>query len=94
MGTLFPQTGRLDDRLGPGWAAVAIDGRSRALLRAAGVEAVDPAADGEWLRARGLTWALLRPDRYVFACGALGDVRAGIAGWRRITAIAALKSAA
>ena len=94
VGTLFPQTGRLDDRLGPGWSAVASDGRSRALLRAAGVEVVEPAADDEWLRARGLTWALLRPDRYVFACGTLDDVRAGIQGWRRITAIALLQAAA
>jgi 3-(3-hydroxy-phenyl)propionate hydroxylase len=84
VGTLFPQTGRLDDRLGSTWSAVTIDETSRALLQDAGISVFDPGKDGEWLRARGLTWALLRPDRYVFACGGLDDVGSALQAWRRI----------
>lgn len=74
IGTLFPQADRLDDRLPAGWAAVAIDERSRALLEAERVPVADPGPDGSWLRERGLSWALLRPDRFVFACGGPDDV--------------------
>jgi hypothetical protein len=80
VGSLFPQTGRLDDRLGSSWAAVTIDEAARAFFIAAGLPAVDPGADGDWLRRRGLTWALLRPDRFVYACGAPGD-RLGLPPW-------------
>ena len=86
VGSLFPQTDRLDDRLSQGWAAVASDGPSRALLEAEGLPVSDPGADGAWLRSRGLTWALLRPDRFVFACGRPEDVRAGARAWRRVAA--------
>jgi 3-(3-hydroxy-phenyl)propionate hydroxylase len=85
VGSLFPQTGRLDDRLGTHWAAVAADDPAAAALRAQGLRVVDPGADAAWLRRRGLTWALLRPDRFVFACGADGDVRAACAALRRVT---------
>jgi 2-polyprenyl-6-methoxyphenol hydroxylase-like FAD-dependent oxidoreductase len=84
VGTLFPQTDRLDDRLGSAWSAVALEETSEMRLRAAGVRVVDPGAAGEWLQARGMTWALLRPDRYVFACGGPGDLTAGLQAWRRI----------
>lgn len=84
VGTLFPQSGRLDDRLAPGWAAVAIDDLSRALLQDEGLDVTDPGADSEWLRKRGLSWALLRPDRFVYACGRPGDITAACAHWRRI----------
>ncbi len=84
VGTLFPQTDRLDDRLGVSWAAVAVDAASVDALRAAGLNVVDPGADGEWLRGHGATWAILRPDRFVFACGGPDDVARGVHAWRRI----------
>ena len=83
VGTLFPQTDRLDDRLGSGWAAVALDDLSRGALSHSGLRIADPGADGEWLRRRGLTWALLRPDHYVYACGGPADARSAVIGWRR-----------
>ena len=85
VGSLFPQTERLDDRLGPGWAAVAVDGPAAATLREHGLRVVDPGPDEAWLRRHGLTWALLRPDRFVFACGDAGDVGAGCAAWLNVT---------
>jgi 3-(3-hydroxy-phenyl)propionate hydroxylase len=84
VGMLFPQTARLDDRLGPGWAAVAIDQAAGAGLEEAGIRVLDPGPDGDWLRDRGLAWALLRPDRFVFACGGRDDVHGAIAAWHRI----------
>jgi 3-(3-hydroxy-phenyl)propionate hydroxylase len=69
VGSLFPQTTRLDDRLGPGWAAVAADDAAAAALRAHDLRVIHPGADEAWLREHGLTWALLRPDRFVYACG-------------------------
>jgi hypothetical protein len=93
VGSLFPQTDRLDDRLPAGWAAVASDGRSRALLEAEGLAVTDPGADRTWLERRGMTWALLRPDRFVFACGGPADVRAGAVAYRRIAAPAPVEVA-
>lgn len=84
VGTLFPQTARLDDRLGSSWAAVTIDEASRAVFGSAGLPAVDPGDDGDWLRDRGLTWALLRPDRFVYACGGPGEARIGLPPWWKV----------
>jgi 3-(3-hydroxy-phenyl)propionate hydroxylase len=84
VGSLFPQTDRLDDRLGGGWAAVVIDASSRERWESAGVPATDAAADGSWLRDRGLSWALLRPDRFVFGCGGPGDVAAAARACRAL----------
>jgi 3-(3-hydroxy-phenyl)propionate hydroxylase len=78
VGTLFPQTDRLDDRLGSGWAAVAIDAASRGALEARGLLVREPGEEAQWLRSRGLTWAILRPDRFVFACGTAGDLPAEV----------------
>ena len=85
-GTLFPQSGRLDDDLGPGWAAVSIDAAVTARLRAAGLAVRDPGADARWLQDRRCTWALLRPDRFVFACGGAGELDAALAAWRPLNA--------
>jgi 3-(3-hydroxy-phenyl)propionate hydroxylase len=88
VGALFPQPGRLDDQLGPGWAAVSIDDAVSDALTRAGLAVIAPGAGGDWLRIRGMTWALLRPDRFVFACGRLADVLAGLAAWRAATSAA------
>jgi 3-(3-hydroxy-phenyl)propionate hydroxylase len=91
VGTVFPQTGRLDDGLGGGWAAVSIEARATEQLRRAGLPVCDPGPDAAWLQRRRLTWALLRPDRFVFACGIEGDIAAGVQAWRRFAP--AVKSA-
>ena len=68
VGSLFPQPDRLDDRLGRGWSAVCRSRHAAHMWRGHGLRAVE--LDGEmWLERRQLDWALLRPDRYVFACG-------------------------
>jgi 3-(3-hydroxy-phenyl)propionate hydroxylase len=82
VGTLFPQSERLDDRLGPGWSVVALD--EPAGFRDAGIPIIQPGRDDDWLRAHGATWALLRPDRYVFACGGARDACAALQAWRQI----------
>ena len=85
VGSLFPQTRRLDDRLGSGWAAVAVDGAAAETLREHGLRVVDPGPDEAWLRRHGLTWAVLRPDRFVFACGNGGNAAAGSARLTMVT---------
>ena len=87
IGSLFPQPVidgvRLDDLLPRGWAAVATAGDAAAALRAAGI-ATRTLSDVDWLKRRGLSWALLRPDRFVFACGAEPqDTAPAVAALRR-----------
>jgi 3-(3-hydroxy-phenyl)propionate hydroxylase len=94
VGTLFPQVDRLDDRLGNGWAAVAIDAASRSHLQNAGLLVRQPDEEADWLRSHGLTWAILRPDRFVFACGTAADVAAGCDAWRHASAPLAVRARA
>ncbi len=72
VGSLFPQPtvdGRpLDELLGGGWSAVSLARDVSAALRAADVNAVT-IDECDWLVRHGAQWALLRPDRFVFACG-------------------------
>ena len=68
VGSLFPQPDRLDERLGRGWAVVSRSVDATRAWREAGLHVVDLAGDG-WLSEHGAGWALLRPDRFVFACG-------------------------
>jgi 3-(3-hydroxy-phenyl)propionate hydroxylase len=87
VGSLFPQPRvdgvRLDERLGSGWAAVSISCEASATLRAAGLAVLD-VRDDAWLRRHQLEFALLRPDRYVFACGRAADAGAAAAAARRL----------
>jgi 3-(3-hydroxy-phenyl)propionate hydroxylase len=84
VGALFPQTDRLDDRLPRGWAAVTADAVARRRLEGEGIAVADPGPDRAWLERHGLTWALLRPDRFVFAVGSgPEDVASAAAAWRR-----------
>jgi 3-(3-hydroxy-phenyl)propionate hydroxylase len=87
VGALFPQPVidgvRLDDRLGTGWGAVSASPEASARLRAAGLTVLDVPSDG-WLRRHSLDFALLRPDRYVFACGAAAEAGAAAAAARRL----------
>lgn len=84
VGALFPQSDRLDDRLPLGWVALTTDDVARSLFEDRGVPVADPGADGAWLRDRGVAFALLRPDRFVFAAGAVADVLAAVETWRRM----------
>jgi 3-(3-hydroxy-phenyl)propionate hydroxylase len=68
VGSLFPQPAHLDDRLGYGWAAVTASPAATVAWRAAGINAVEQPGD-PWLSRHRAEWALLRPDRFVFACG-------------------------
>jgi 3-(3-hydroxy-phenyl)propionate hydroxylase len=67
VGSLFPQPNHLDERLGRGWSAVCATPQAAARWSAAGVHAVLRPGDA-WLSKHQTDWALLRPDRYVFAC--------------------------
>ncbi|MBV9415110.1 MAG: hypothetical protein JO363_09050, partial [Solirubrobacterales bacterium] len=84
VGSLFPQPDRLDERLGRGWAVVCRTGSAATTWRDGGLRAVEVEREA-WLDRHGFDWALLRPDRYVFACGgedqlpaALGALRATV----------------
>lgn len=72
VGSLFPQPSvdgrRLDDLLGPGWSAVSASSEMSGPLREAGLNVVEQSGS-EWLARNQSQWAILRPDRYVFACG-------------------------
>jgi 3-(3-hydroxy-phenyl)propionate hydroxylase len=94
VGTLFPQTDQLDDRLPRGCVVVTSDAVAASLAEERGLPVVDPRADGAWLRERGLVFALLRPDRYVFAAGGVSDVLPAIAAWRRTAGRARAEAAA
>jgi 3-(3-hydroxy-phenyl)propionate hydroxylase len=67
VGSLFPQPDRLDERLGRGWAVACRSGNAATAWRERGLPAVEFEHEA-WLDQHGLDWALLRPDRYVFAC--------------------------
>lgn len=75
VGSLFPQPDRIDDRLGNGWSAVVTSDAAASSWEALGVPAL-LLSDREWLRSRGHEWALLRPDRFVYAAGSSGDIAA------------------
>ena len=85
VGTLFPQTDRLDDRLPRGWVLVTQDAVARSVAEDAGLAVADPGVDGAWLRERGLAFALLRPDRFVFAAGGPHDVPAAARACWKLT---------
>jgi len=87
VGTLFPQTDRLDDRLPLGWVALTTDAVARSLLEEQGLPVVDPGPDGAWLERRGLAFVVLRPDRFVFAAGGVEDVRDAVGAWRRLVPV-------
>ncbi len=81
---------RLDDALPAGWVGLAADAGAAGALREGGLTTLDLGADlddvdgevGSWLRRQRASWVLLRPDRYVFACGA-GTPAAALASMRR-----------
>jgi FAD binding domain len=68
VGSLFPQPDRLDERAGLGWAVVSRAADATRAWREAAVHVVEDERNG-WLANHGAGWALLRPDRFVFACG-------------------------
>ena len=87
VGALFPQPTvdgeRLDDLLGPGWGAVSTSSAAAEAFGAAGLGVLELPGD-QWLGRHEVEWALLRPDRFVFACGSAGDAGAAISSLRRL----------
>jgi hypothetical protein len=81
LGSLFPQPDRLDERLGRGWAAVSQAADATRAWRDAGVHVVERGGD-EWLTRHDADWALLRPDRYVFACGRRDELTQALSALR------------
>jgi len=81
VGSLFPQPDRLDDRLGPGWAAVTAVAAATGAWEAAGLRAIELPSD-PWLGRHGAEWVLLRPDRFVFARGAAAELPAALVALR------------
>jgi hypothetical protein len=79
VGSLFPQPDRLDADLGSGWAAVCSSDLAAAAFNDAGIRVVER-PDDAWLAAHATDFALLRPDRYVFACE---DVPSALAALRQ-----------
>lgn len=75
VGSLFPQPDRLDDHLGNGWSAVAASEAAASAWQARGVPSVVRPASA-WLSANECEWALLRPDRFVYATGDVDDIAA------------------
>lgn len=73
VGSLFPQPDRLDDQLGAGWSVVSRTAPAAGEWESQGIRAVVREND-EWLARRGHEWALLRPDRFVFACGNQNEI--------------------
>ncbi len=94
VGALFPQPRvgapggavLLDDALPAGWVALTLRAPVAGTFRAKGVPVMVVGADledvegvlGAWLRRARADWVLLRPDRYVFACGRAGQEPAAL----------------
>ena len=76
VGSLFPQPDRLDDRLG-----FRLGGRREHARRGERVARRADCAWSSWLHERA--WTLLRPDRYVFACGGSDELPPALAALRR-----------
>lgn len=81
VGSLFPQPNRLDERLGRGWAVAARARSAADVWRGRGIHAVELDREA-WLDRHRLDWALLRPDRFVFACGGEDEIPAALEALR------------
>ncbi|MBJ7354944.1 MAG: bifunctional 3-(3-hydroxy-phenyl)propionate/3-hydroxycinnamic acid hydroxylase [Thermoleophilaceae bacterium] len=79
VGSLFPQPERIDVQLGNRWSVVADSPAIAKAWRARGVASICSPVD-PWLRANHCEWALLRPDKFVYATGDAGDIAAAAKG--------------
>lgn len=100
VGSLFPQplvdtaagAVRLDDALGRGWTAIAQRHEAAHALRRARARIFELGRDiddregsiARWLDRHRSEWVLLRPDRFVFACGDAGDLADATASLRTL----------
>jgi 3-(3-hydroxy-phenyl)propionate hydroxylase len=75
VGSLFPQPERIDEQLGNGWSVVADSPAIAKAWRERGVTSIVSPVDS-WLRARDCEWALLRPDKFVYATGGVDEISA------------------
>lgn len=83
VGSLFPQprVGErlLDDVLPAGWCALTTTAGNVAGLPTLRLGDEVPDTDGvlaAWLGKRGASWVILRPDRFIYACGTAADLPA------------------
>ena len=84
VGAANGRPARLDDALPAGWVALAREPGAAGALRVADVPVLEVGADladpagalAAWLDRHRVDWVVLRPDRYVFACGERADVPA------------------
>jgi len=82
--------GRLDDIAGAGWVALSRDPGATRALADAGVTTLQLGRDlhdaggvlRAWLLRHHAAWVLLRPDRFVFACGPAAAVPTALAALR------------
>jgi 3-(3-hydroxy-phenyl)propionate hydroxylase len=81
VGSLFPQPDQLDEKLGHGWGVVSRSADATARWRRAGLNVVELHGDA-WLTRNRCDWALLRPDRYVFACGGPDEIAGALVALR------------
>ncbi len=96
VGSLFPQptvgtgadTMLLDDALPAGWVMIAASSAPTVTgvpVARLGVDLLDVTGElAGWLAARKATWVLLRPDRFVFACGGVAELAPALAALRRV----------
>ncbi len=83
VGALFPQPERIDEQLGNRWAVVAASPAIASAWRAHGVTCVVSPVN-EWLRSKDCEWALLRPDKFVYAIGNSDDIPAAASKLRKL----------
>jgi 3-(3-hydroxy-phenyl)propionate hydroxylase len=85
VGSLFPQPDRIDQQLGNRWSAVTDSPSIASAWRACGVTSIVSPVN-PWLRANGCEWALLRPDKFVYATGSAHDIAPTSAALEKVAA--------
>lgn len=73
VGALFPQAERIDEMLGNRWSVVADSPAIARAWRERGVTSIVSPVNS-WLRGNRCEWALLRPDKFVYATGGADEI--------------------
>ena len=73
VGSLFPQPERIDEELGNRWSVVADSPSVAGAWRDRGVTSIVRPVNS-WLRSNDCEWALLRPDKFVYATGSADQI--------------------
>jgi hypothetical protein len=83
VGSLFPQPERIDEQLGNRWSVVADSAVIANAWRARGISSIVRPVN-PWLRANNCEWALLRPDKFVYATGGANDIAGASAALEKV----------